>query len=56
MLIDFIFSADNLSFSDLLSEFLSAEDLKGDNQYFCEICEGLRDAKKVYKIFCLLIL
>ncbi|RIA94965.1 hypothetical protein C1645_525117 [Glomus cerebriforme] len=40
----------NLSFSDLLSEFLSAEYLRGDNQYFCEKCGGLRDAKKLTRI------
>lgn len=46
----FDFSADNLSFSDLLSEFLSEEDLKGDNQYSCDKCGRLRDALKVYRI------
>ncbi|CAG8594044.1 11745_t:CDS:10 [Funneliformis caledonium] len=43
-------TSDNLSFSDLLSGFLSDEDLKGDNQYFCERCGGLRDAKKLTRI------
>ncbi|GET01345.1 ubiquitin carboxyl-terminal hydrolase 38 [Rhizophagus clarus] len=40
----------NLSFSDLLSEFLSDENLKGDNQYYCDECEGLRDALKLTRI------
>ncbi|CAI2185350.1 15485_t:CDS:10 [Funneliformis geosporum] len=43
-------TSDNLSFSDLLSEFLSDEDLKGENQYYCEKCGGLRDAKKLTRI------
>ncbi|CAG8616951.1 1281_t:CDS:10 [Funneliformis mosseae] len=43
-------TSDNLSFSDLLSGFLSDEDLKGENQYFCERCGGLRDAKKLTRI------
>ncbi|PKK80900.1 cysteine proteinase [Rhizophagus irregularis] len=43
-------ASDNLSFSDLLSEFLSEEDLKGDNQYSCDKCGGLRDALKLTRI------
>ncbi|CAG8585704.1 9662_t:CDS:10 [Diversispora eburnea] len=41
---------ENLSFTDLLSEFFSAEELKGDNQYHCDKCSGLQDALKTTRI------
>jgi len=39
-----------LSVKDLLENYLEPEDLCEDNQYQCDICEGLRDAVKTTQI------
>ena len=32
-------------------EFIKPENLKGDNQYYCQNCKGLKDAKVFSKIY-----
>ena len=39
-----------LGLPELIRNYLAPEDLAGDNQYQCDVCEGLRDAVKTTQI------
>lgn len=40
----------SFSLQQMISFFLSSEDMTGDNRYFCDACDGLQDAKRTVKI------
>ena len=45
------YSHQNFNLYKGLKDYISEETLKGDNQFYCQICKGLRDAKIYSKIY-----
>jgi ubiquitin carboxyl-terminal hydrolase 48 len=51
--IDSIAPQNNKTLEELLDKSLDSEYLDGDNQYRCDVCAGLRDAKRMTEILTL---